>query len=115
MKPCRHTALMSILMGGSKRVTAIVTSKGMKKKELLLFMGKCTQRTFKERKKKYFDRNFAWKEEEAVLSRIIYPVLFLKRCFAHFICSIRSLVCLSSIISDIFCVTFYFCQGFSNF
>ena len=42
---------MSILMGGSKRVTAIVTSKGMKKKELLLFMGKCTQRTFKERKK----------------------------------------------------------------
>ena len=43
---------MSILMGGSKRVTAIVTSKGMKKKELLLFMGKCTQRTFKESKKK---------------------------------------------------------------
>lgn len=33
MKPCRHTALMSILMGGSKRVTAIVTSKGMKEKK----------------------------------------------------------------------------------
>ena len=46
------------------------------------------------------------------VSRIICPVLFLKRCFAHFICSIRSLVCLSSIISDIFCVTFYFLKEF---
>lgn len=93
MKPSRHStaALMSILMGGSKRVTAIVTSKGMKKKkELLLFMGKCTQRTFKERKKSILTGFLLGRKKKAVLSRIICPVLFLKRCFAHFFWSISA-------------------------